>query len=188
MQGPPGGGGWNPGGGPPGGTPPPSQPGAPARTVALSAAELQSAQGATPPPTAGPHGAPAAGYGAAGYGAPPAGYGTPPAQVFAQPVEARQLPTNVGLFVGLAFFALGTLSCLGTGAAAAVLREPDAVMVSYLTVPMIFGGLVAPIVGLITRGQSAPVSGGASAGCGCLTMMTAVVAVVAFYQLIWPSL
>lgn len=146
------------------------------RTVALSAAELQSAHGGTPPPAIGQYGAPAPLYGGA------------PAPAVTQPIEARPVATNVGLFVGLAFFALGTLSCLGTGAAAALLRERDATMVSYLTVPLIFGGLVAPIMGLVTRTQSAPVSGGAAGGCGCLTTAAAVVGVVAFYQLIWPSL
>ena len=145
--------------------------------MALSATELASAHGSAPGQT--PYG------GVAPAVAQPAHAATP---AMAQPIDARPLPTNVGLFVGLALFALGTLSCLGTGAAAALLRERDAVMVSYLTVPLILGGLIAPIVGLVTRGQSAPVSGGAAGGCGCLTMVVAAVGVVVFYQAIWPSL
>lgn len=195
MQGPPGGGGWNPGGGPPAGggwnpgggapTPAPSQPGTPARTVALSAAELASAQG-TPPPGGAPPGFAPMGAPPSAPGAPP--YGGAPPQAVAQPVDAKPVPTNVGIWIGLLFFAVGTMACLVTGAAAAMLGESQSVMVSYLGVPLALAGLVAPLAGAIARGQSQPVAIGAPIGCGCVTMIVAMMGLVVFYTAIWPSL
>lgn len=111
-----------------------------------------------------------------------------PQGAMAQPVDAKPVPTNIGLFLGLAWLLVGIVACLGTGAAAAVLGEGDAVVVSYLLVPIAVAGLVAPIAGAATRTQSQAVAIGSPVGCGCVTMMLTMVAVIVFYQAIWPSL
>jgi hypothetical protein len=112
-----------------------------------------------------------------------------PGAMPAQPVAmAQPAPTSIGVWIGIGFALLALFSCLATGAAAALLSERDSVMVSYLTVPLIFAGFVAPIVGGIARKQSAPVAIGSPIGCGCATMMFALVCTIVFYEAIWPSL
>lgn len=118
------------------------------------------------------------------YGQPP--YGQPGQQPI-QPGGATQ-PSWAGVIVGGAMFALGLLGCLATGVAAATLGEGDAVMVSYLGVPLTLAGLVAPIAALVVRQKELPVAVGVPVGCGCLTAVATVVGVVVFYTAIWPSL
>jgi hypothetical protein len=112
----------------------------------------------------------------------------PPNQTPIQPGGASQPASWAGVIVGGGMFALGLLGCLATGVAAATLGEGDAVMVSYLGVPLALAGVVAPIAAAVVRQKELPIAVGVPVGCGCLTAVAAVVGVVVFYTAIWPSL
>lgn len=101
---------------------------------------------------------------------------------------ASQEPTWAGVIAGGVMFLCGLFGCVATGLAAAVASESDAVMVSYLGVPLALGGVVAPIAAALVRRQQMPVAVGVPVGCGCATIVASVVGLVVFYTAIWPSL
>ena len=96
--------------------------------------------------------------------------------------------TWIGVGVSVALLGLSVLSCLATGIVAANESERFAVEVSYVTVPMIAGGLVPWIVALLTRKKSHALAVGAPLGCGCLSWAVALVGTIVFYALVWDSL
>ncbi len=96
--------------------------------------------------------------------------------------------TWIGVGLSVALLGLSVLSCLATGIVAANESERFAVEVSYVTVPMIAGGLVPWIVALLTRKKSRALAVGAPLGCGCLSWAVALVGTIAFYALVWDSL
>ena len=120
-----------------------------------------------------------------GFGQPP--QGAPPGQP-PQPATAGEAPNNIGLILAGLWLAVGMLGCLATGAGAAMLGEGDAVMVSYLGLPLFAGGVSAMIVAPFLRTKGAPAAIGAPIGCGCAGFLFSVVAIVVLYQAIWPSL
>lgn len=97
-------------------------------------------------------------------------------------------PTWAGVIAGGVLFLFGMFGCVATGLAAAVASESDAVMVSYIGVPLALGGVVAPIAAALVRKQQLPVAVGVPMGCGCATIVAGVVGLVVFYTAIWPSL
>ncbi len=209
MQGgfgqPPGGGGGGfgqpPGGGGGFGAPPPSGGGG----FGTPAPQQQGGFGA-PPPGGGGFGAPPAGGG--GFGAPPAGgfgqqggggapafgpppggpsVGAPPPAPGAPPPSGGEEPNNIGLIIAGIWLAFGLLGCVGTGIAGAM-SESMGVNISYLGIPMFFGGTSAMIIAPFLRTKGAGAAIGAPIGCGCLGYIAATVMVGVFYAAIWPSL
>ena len=85
-------------------------------------------------------------------------------------------------------FLLGTLGCLATGFAAASAGEGDAIVVSYIGIPLALGGVVAPIAALLVREKDLPISIGVPVGCGCGTAVASIVGLVVFFTLVWPDL
>jgi hypothetical protein len=168
--------------------------------------------GAPPQGGGGGFGAPPQGGG--GFGAPPpggfgqqggqggSGFGPPPASgpsVGAPPPApppggapggggGGEEPNNIGLFIAIAWLLLGLLGCLATGAAAATMGEGDAVMVSYLGVPLFISGVSAILIAPFLRTKGAGAAIGAPIGCGCAGFLVTAVMVAVFYQAIWPSL
>ena len=94
----------------------------------------------------------------------------------------------IGVGIGVSMFLLGTLGCVATGLAAMGASESDAVVVSYIGVPLALAGVVAPIAALLVRSRDLPISIGVPVGCGCSTAVASVVLMVVFYTLLWPSL
>lgn len=149
--------------------------------------------GAPPPGNFGQQG----GQGGSGFGPPPAGgpsVGAPPPA--APPPGAPggapgggggEEANNVGLILAGIWLAFGFLGCIGTGVAGAM-SESMGVNVSYLGIPMFFGGLGAMIVAPFVRTKGAGAAIGAPIGCGCGGFIMAVVMVGIFYAAIWPSL
>jgi hypothetical protein len=143
--------------------------------------------GAPPPGNFGQQG----GGGGSGFGPPPASGPSvgapPPAPGAPPPAGGEGEPNNVGLILAGIWLALGVLGCLGTGVAGAM-SESMGVNVSYLGVPMFFGGVSAMIVAPFLRTKGAGAAIGAPVGCGCLGFISAAVMVGVFYAAIWPSL
>ena len=163
--------------------------------------------GNTPPPQGGFGAPPQGGFGAppqggfgqtggaqhSGFGPPPAGgpsVGAPPPPPMAggQPPSGGEPPNNIGLILAGLWLAAGMLGCLGTGVGAAMLSESDAVVISYLGLPLFAGGASAMIIAPFLRTKGAPAAIGAPLGCGCVGFLFAMVSIVVFYQAIWPSL
>jgi hypothetical protein len=101
---------------------------------------------------------------------------------------AAPRPSWIGVGIGVVMFLLGMLGCIATGLAAASASEADAVIVSYLGVPLALAGVVAPIAALIVREKDLPISIGVPVGCGCATAVASVVALVVFFTLVFPQL
>ncbi|GAB4209584.1 MAG: hypothetical protein OHK0013_29210 [Sandaracinaceae bacterium] len=145
--------------------------------------------GAPPPGGFGQQG----GQGGSGFGPPPA-YGPsvgapPPAPTPGAPGGGgEEPPNNIGLFIAIGWLLLGLLGCAATGVAAATMRESDAVMVSYLGVPLFISGMSAIVIAPFLRTKGAGAAIGAPIGCGCLGFFVTAVMVFVFYQAIWPSL
>ncbi|MFO0711030.1 MAG: hypothetical protein U0353_14380 [Sandaracinus sp.] len=144
--------------------------------------------GAPPPGNFGQQG----GGGGSGFGPPPAGgpsVGAPPPAPGAPPPAGggEGEPNNVGLILAGIWLTLGVLGCLGTGVAGAM-SESMGVNVSYLGIPMFFGGLGAISVAPFVRTKGTGAAIGAPIGCGCGGFIMATVLVGVFYAAIWPSL
>jgi hypothetical protein len=101
---------------------------------------------------------------------------------------AAPRPSWIGVGIGVVMFLLGTLGCIATGLAAASASESDAVVVSYIGVPLALAGVVAPIAALLVREKDLPISIGVPVGCGCGTAVATIVGLVVFFTLVWPSL
>jgi hypothetical protein len=101
---------------------------------------------------------------------------------------AAPRPSWIGVGIGVAMFLLGMLGCLATGLAAGSASEDDAVVVSYIGIPLALAGVVAPIAALLVRERVLPVSIGVPVGCGCATAVASTVGLVVFFTLVWPSL
>jgi hypothetical protein len=97
-------------------------------------------------------------------------------------------PTWIGVIAGGVLFVIGLFGCAATGLAAAMASESDAVMISYLGVPLALGGVVAPIAAALVRRQQPAVAVGVPIGCGCGTMVASILGLVVFFTAIWPSL
>ena len=97
-------------------------------------------------------------------------------------------PSWIGVGISVVMFLLGTLGCIATGLAAASASEGDAVVVSYIGIPLALAGLVAPIAALMVRRRDLPISIGVPVGCGCGTAVASIVLLVVFFTLVWPSL
>ncbi len=95
---------------------------------------------------------------------------------------------TVSLVLGLGLLGISLIGCIGTGIAAAIMRERDAVLVSYCGVPLAVGGLVGAIVAFFVRAKERPVALGAPVGCGCGSAILTLALVLVFYVAIWPSL
>lgn len=100
----------------------------------------------------------------------------------------EQPPNNIGLIIAGLWLAFGLLGCVATGAGAVFLGEGDAVMVSYLGLPLFAGGASAMIIAPFLRTKGAPAAIGAPIGCGCAGFLMAMVSIIVFYTAIWPSL
>ncbi|RLB46140.1 MAG: hypothetical protein DRJ42_28355 [Deltaproteobacteria bacterium] len=96
--------------------------------------------------------------------------------------------TWIGVGISVAMLLLSLLACVITGVAGANMRESEAVQLSYLTVPVIFSGLVAWLPAVLLRKKGLGLAIGAPVGCGCLTGIFAGVGVAVFYVVLWPSL
>jgi hypothetical protein len=132
--------------------------------------------------------------GGGGYGQPPGGGGYGPPQGGPPPGSpggpsgpGDEQPNNIGLIIAGVWLAIGTMGCLGTGLAGAM-SEQLGVNLSYIGIPLFVGGLAAMIVApfLRTKGQGAAI--GAPVGCGCVGVLFGFVALVVFFQAIWPLL
>lgn len=161
--------------------------------------------GNTPPPQGGFGAPPQGGFGApppggfgqsgggqhSGFGPPPASgpsVGAPPPAGGPPPSGGEEPPNNIGLILAGLWLAAGLLGCLGTGGAAVALSESDAVMISYLGLPLFAGGFSAMIVAPFLRTKGAPAAIGAPLGCGCVAFLMSMVSIIVFYTAIWPSL
>lgn len=111
----------------------------------------------------------------------------PPQQPPPHAAAQEPAPNNVGLIVAGIWLAIGTLGCLGTGVLGAM-SETAGMNASYLGVPLFFGGLGAMVMAPFLRKQQPAAAIGGPIGCGCGGMLFAMVALVVFYQAIWPSL
>jgi hypothetical protein len=127
-----------------------------------------------------------------GFGQPPqgGGYGPPQGGPPMGPPggpQGGEPPTNIGLIIAGVWLAIGFLGCLATGVAGAM-SEQLGVNLSYIGMPLFFGGVSAMIVApfLRTKGQGPAI--GAPIGCGCLGFMAGAVGLVVFFQVIWPEL
>ncbi len=96
--------------------------------------------------------------------------------------------TKAGIVAGCGLGVLSLLCLVGMGVAAATMRESDSVTASYLLVPFVPVGLVAVVAAFVTRKKSTGAAVGVPLGCGCLTWIFGLVAMIVFFQLIWPSL
>lgn len=200
---PPGGGGFGqpPGGGGGFGTPAPQQQGGfgapPPSSGGFGAPPPGGGGFGAPPPGGGGFGAPPpggfgqqGGGGAPAFGPPPGGpsVGAPPPAPGAPPPSGGEgEPNNIGLIIAGLWLAVGLLGCVGTGVAGAM-SESMGVNISYLGIPMFFGGLGAISVAPFLRTKGAGAAIGAPIGCGCLGYIMATVLVGVFYTAIWPSL
>ncbi len=97
-------------------------------------------------------------------------------------------PSWIGVGIGVVMFLLGTVGCLATGLAATSASESEAVVVSYIGIPLALAGVVAPIAALLVREKDLPISIGVPVGCGCGTAVASIVGLVVFFTLVWPSL
>lgn len=97
-------------------------------------------------------------------------------------------PTWAGVIAAGVMLAFGLFGCVGTGLAAAMASESDAMTVAYVGVPLALGGVVAPIAAALVRRQPMGIAVGVPIGCGCATMVAGVVGLVVFFTAIWPSL
>ncbi len=95
--------------------------------------------------------------------------------------------TKVGLIIAGIWLAFGFLGCVGTGIAGAM-SESLGVSVSYLGIPLFFGGLSAILAAPFLQKKGSGVAIGVPIGCGCLGMMAAGISLGVFFTAIWPSL
>jgi hypothetical protein len=102
--------------------------------------------------------------------------------------SGEEPPNNIGLFIAIGWLLLGLLGCGATGLAAATMSQGDAVMVSYLGVPLFISGVSAILIAPLLRTKGAGAAIGAPIGCGCVGFLVTAVMVFVFYQAIWPSL
>lgn len=138
------------------------------------------------PPGGGGYGQPPGG----GFGQPPSGFGQqggPPQGAPGGPPGGGEPPNNVGVIIAGVWLAIGFLGCLATGAAGAM-SEQLGVNISYIGIPLFVGGVSAMIAAPFLRTKGAGAAIGAPVGCGCFGMLFGMVALVVFFQAIWPEL
>lgn len=102
--------------------------------------------------------------------------------------EQEDKGTWIGVGISVAMLLLSLLACVITGIAGANMRESEAVELSYLTVPIIFSGLVAWLPAVLARKKGMGLAIGAPVGCGCVSGVFAGIGLFVFYVVLWPSL